>query len=128
MPKHVLWNLHTPVSEPPVYESDFVGWQTIVSGSVDFQRSGLVSVRWELQLAAEESFAFGFLRRRTENFEFRLELGGVYVYSYKPPQRFEAFGAAAANVAAGPMDMFVMIHLPKNTRVVVSALRVEILE
>lgn len=124
--KIVLWDFQAPPPKPPIYQSAQAGWQTIASGSVRFSREGIVSVRWGVLLQAERK---GWLFwRNTRDFQFRIELGGKYVYSYEQPDVFEPLGLAAATVSEGAAEMFAMIYLPKDTRVTVRGLTVEILE
>lgn len=126
--KIVLWDFQAPPPKPPVYQSELPGWQTIASGSVRFSRDGIVSVRWGVLLEVERPHWFGMLWQHSNDFEFRIELGGKYVYSYRAPEPFEPLGLAAAQVTEGPADMFVMLHLPKSARATVRGLTVEIVE
>lgn len=118
----------TGTDDRPIFESVATGWITAVAGTMEVPKTGRYAFRWAFDIRVTRPYLFGWLSRRVWDFEFRIEVGGSYVYSYRPGDGswLERSGYADVLLHEGSVDVFVLVDAAPNSRVVIPCMLLEL--
>lgn len=116
-------------ADRPIFESVATGWIEAIAGTMVVPKTGRYSFRWAFDVQVTRTYLFGLLTRRVWDFEFRIEVGGGYVYSYRPGDGswLERAGYADVLLNEGSVDVFVLINAASDSKVRIPCALLELL-